>query len=113
MYAIIKTGGKQYRIAPGDVIDVELLDSERGSAITFPEVLFFHDGSTQQIGKPILDGITVSGELIADAKGPKISSVKYKRSHHQYRKFGHRQRYSRVKITGIHLKEEKGHKAHH
>jgi large subunit ribosomal protein L21 len=100
MYAIIKTGGKQYKVAPGDIIDVELLDADFGAQVKF-DVLFVSDGTSQQIGAPVLDGVTVAGEIIDCVGGPKVTSVKYKRSHHQYRKFGHRQKYSRVKITEV------------
>ena len=101
MYAIIRSGGKQYRVAPGDVIDVEILKEVTGPSVQFPEVLFFHNGSEPKTGLPFVEGVVVSAELVGPAKGPKITSVKYKRSHHQYRKFGHRQHYSRVKITEI------------
>ena len=101
MYAIIKTGGKQYRVAEGDVIDVELLQSQPGESVEFSDVLFFHDGSAAKIGQPNVSGCTVMGELIEEALGPKIVSVKYKRRQNQRRKFGHRQHYHRVRITKI------------
>lgn len=100
LYAIIKTGGKQYKVAPGDVIDVELLDADFGAQVNF-EVLFVNNGTSQQVGAPLVEGATVTGEIVDCVGGPKVSSVKYKRSHHQYRKFGHRQKYSRVKITEV------------
>lgn len=100
-YAIIKTGGKQYRVEHNDVIDVELLDAEHGAKVKFEEVLFFFDGKGSKVGAPNIANFAVHGEVIGDATGPKISSIKYKRSHTQVRKFGHRQKYSRVKITGI------------
>jgi large subunit ribosomal protein L21 len=112
MYAIIETGGKQYRITPGDIIDVELLNGEEGSDITFPKVIFFHDGSSQHIGAPHLSSVTVTGKMLGEAKGPKIASMKYKRSHHQYRRFGHRQHYSRIEITGIASQHHEGKKKH-
>lgn len=100
-YAIIKTGGKQYRVSENDIIEVELLnDVELGSQVSF-EPLFVHDGAVASIGQPSVPGFVVTGELLGFATGPKITSMKYKASHHQYRKFGHRQHYSRVKITGI------------
>lgn len=100
-YAIIKTGGKQYRVSEDDVIEVELLNNaELGSEVSF-EALFFNNGNEAMIGKPSIPGFVVKGELLGFATGPKITSMKYKASHHQYRKFGHRQHYSRVKITGI------------
>lgn len=103
MYAIIKTGGKQYRVALNDVIDVELLEAEEGAEIKFDSVLLFNDGSEIKIGSPhVGNGCVVVGQVLAqEVGGPKIMSVKYKRSHHQYRKFGHRQHYTRIKITEI------------
>lgn len=114
MYAIIKTGGKQYKVAPGDFVDVELLDADLGSEVKF-EVLFVNDGDKQQVGAPLVDGASVIGEVIDWVSGPKVTSVKYKPSHRDYRKFGHRQKYSRVKITsisGVHHEEGKKKRAH-
>lgn len=100
MYAIIKTGGKQYRVAIGDVIDVELLDGELGSQIQFAEVLFISNGSKPIIGGPHVPGGKVVGELVDYIAGPKVTSVKYIPGNHR-KKIGHRQHYSRVKITQI------------
>jgi large subunit ribosomal protein L21 len=100
-YAIIKTGGKQYRVSQGDTIEVELLDAELGAQIEFTDVLFVNDGAAVKLGQPVIAGCVVRGELLEIVSGPKITSIKYKPSHHQYRKFGHRQHYSRVKITEI------------
>lgn len=100
MYAIIKTGGKQYKVALGEVIDVELLDADCGASVQF-EVLYVNDGASQQIGAPLVPGAVVSGEVLDFVSGPKITSVKYKCRQNQRRKFGHRQKYSRVKITEI------------
>lgn len=110
MYAIIKTGGKQYRVAKDDIIEVELLDAELGSNVEFTDVLFYTDGSKATLGEPVVAGCVVKGELLGEATGPKITSMKYKPSHHQYRKFGHRQHYSRVKITEIGKHHESKHK---
>lgn len=114
MYAVIKTGGKQYRVKQGDIIDVELLDAEQGAKVEFKDILFFHDGEASQIGAPILkEGFSVLGEVIGNSTGPKVSSIKYKPSHATSRKFGHRQKYLRVKITEVgkhHHKKEKGSK---
>lgn len=103
-YAIIATGGKQYCVREGDTIDVELVDAELGADVHFP-VLFINDGSKATVGAPSVKGATVIGEFIGAAAGPKVSSVKYKPSHHQYRKFGHRQKYSRFKIKEISAKK--------
>ncbi|MBA3957747.1 MAG: 50S ribosomal protein L21 [Parachlamydiaceae bacterium] len=101
MYAIIKSGGKQYRVAQGDIIDVELLDAEEGAEIQFDNVLFFHNGKKASVGAPTVAKCIVKGKIVGYSSGPKITSVKYKPSHHQYRKFGHRQPYMRVEITAI------------
>lgn len=107
MYAIIKSGGKQYRVKEGDVIDVELLEGEAGSEIHFGEVLLVNDGSKVNVGGPHLSDFAVTGELLGESKGEKITSIKYIPGNH-YKKFGHRQRYTRVKITSIAHKGKKG-----
>lgn len=100
MYAIIETGGKQYRVTKGDVIDVELLTVE-GNQVEFKQVLFLNDGSQVKVGLPNLPECTVMGELLGESKGPKVVAFKYKRRKNFRRKVGHRQKYSRVKITDI------------
>lgn len=99
-YAIIKTGGKQYRVKKDDLIDVELLEGQPGDAIQFGEILFVSDGSHTTVGQPVVKNFAVKAELVGETKGPKVTSVKYIPGNH-YRKFGHRQKYSRVKITAI------------
>lgn len=106
MYAVIKSGGKQYRVKQGQIIDVELLFGEKtpvdaGSQVEFGEVLFIGDDSSVELGSPFIQGCVVKGEVIGIAAGPKITSIKYKPSHNEVRKFGHRQHYTRVKITEI------------
>jgi large subunit ribosomal protein L21 len=99
-YAIIKTGGKQYRVQEGDVIDVELLgDTQEGTVVEF-EALFVSNGSNFKFGAPHLPK-SVTGKFLGVVPGPKITTMKYKRSHNQYRHWGHRQKYSRIEITGI------------
>ena len=100
MYAIIKTGGKQYRVAVGDEIDVELLNEEIGSQVKFNEVLFVNNGSKPIVGGPHVPNCIVTGELVGLSAGPKVTSVKYIPGNHR-KKIGHRQHYSRVKITQI------------
>ena len=100
MYAIIETGGKQMRVSEGDIIDVELLGQENGS-VEFDHVLFINDGNTIQVGTPHLANVRVQGELLGEEKGPKVINFKYKRRKNYRRRVGHRQRYSRVKITKI------------
>lgn len=99
MYAIIQTGGKQYRVEKGDVIEVELLGQDDG-AVEF-NVLFHSDGKAVKIGTPNIDKCVVKGEVLGEIKGPKVIAFKYKRRKNYHRKVGHRQKYSRVKITDI------------
>jgi large subunit ribosomal protein L21 len=101
MYAIIKTGGKQYRVAKDDVIDVELLNVDQGSSVEFSEVLFVNDGNDALIGEPVVAGYIVKGEVVGSAAGPKVVSLKYVPRGHQQKNWGHRQHYTRVKITEI------------
>lgn len=100
-YAIIKTGGKQYRVQAGDVIDVELLDSVKNGLVEFKEVLLFHNGREAKMGSPVLANATVHAELVDEVRGPKVFSYKYKRRKNYHRKVGHRQNYMRVKITSF------------
>jgi len=101
MYAVIKTGGKQYKVKEGDVIDVELLNIGEGEPVEFSDVLLLCDENKTEIGKPNIDGCVVVGEFLGESAGPKINALKYKRRHNDYRRWGHRQKYTRVKITGI------------
>ncbi len=100
-YAIIKTGGKQYRVAIDDIIEVEMLDAEPGAKVEFAEILFIGDETSPKIGSPSVKGFKVTGEMLDIVPGPKVTSLKYKPSHNNYRKFGHRQHYARIKITEI------------
>ncbi|MBS4166845.1 50S ribosomal protein L21 [Neochlamydia sp. AcF65] len=100
-YAIIKTGGKQYRVAKDDIIQVEMLDAEPGEKVEFAEVLFVGEENSSHVSAQALEGFKVMGELLDIVAGPKVVSLKYKPSHNNYRKFGHRQHYARVKITEI------------
>ena len=109
MYAIIKTGGKQYRVSVGDFVDVELLnDTDQGAKVAFGEVLFSFDGSETKVGKPFISDFHVFGEVIGMVMGEKITTLKFKRSHNQCRKWGHRQKYTRVKITGMGKERKEG-----
>ena len=97
MYAIVKTGGKQYKVAVGDVIDVELLD---GDQVDLQPVLLV-DGSTVLSSAKDLKGVSITGNVVGDAKGPKIQIMKYKNKTGYKRRVGHRQRYSRIEIANI------------
>lgn len=101
MYAIIETGGKQYRVEKNDVIDVELLKEQPGASIEFKNVLFLTDGKNAKVGAPYVAKSLVKGELLADVKGEKVISFKYKQRKGVRRKVGHRQKYHRVKILEI------------
>lgn len=99
MYAIIETGGKQYRVEEGDELDVELLHSE--GSIQFDKVLLVHNGQEPKVGLPHVPHCTVHAEVLGETKGPKVIAFKYKRRKNYRRTVGHRQKYSRVKITKI------------
>ena len=102
MYAIIETGGKQYRVEKDDVIDVELLEAGENGNIEFKEVLFLNDGTSVKVGTPHLPKAVVHGQLVQqEAKGPKVFSFKMKERKAVRRKVGHRQKYTRVRITDI------------
>jgi large subunit ribosomal protein L21 len=103
MYAIIQSGGKQHRVEEGDVIDVELLGSDQ-PAVIFDQVLFVHDGEKPIVGLPVVPHYTVHGEYVGEKKGPKVIAYKFKPCKKSRRTVGHRQRYSRVKITKIAIK---------
>lgn len=105
MYAIIKSGGKQYRVVKGDVVDVELLGLDQGAQVEF-NVLFVHNGDQAFIGEPSVEGYVVRGEVIGASAGPKVTSLKYKARQHQQKKWGHRQHYTRVKIVDIEASEK-------
>lgn len=106
MYAIIQTGGKQFRVAQGDIIDVELLKNEE-SKVSFTDVMLFHDGKKATVGAPNVKGCTVQGEILEEVKGPKVIAFQFKKRKSCHRKVGHRQRFSRVKITAIQKGKEK------
>lgn len=101
MYAIIESGGKQFRVQQGDVIDVELLETGPKGEIEFKHVLFLHDGKNAKIGAPHVKGGLVRASFLQEVKGNKEIAFKYKERKRVRRKVGHRQRYSRVKITEI------------
>ncbi len=97
MFAVIRTGGKQYRVAPGDVLEIERLPGEAGAAITFSEVLV----AGSKIGAPLLSGASVAAEIVAQDRAPKVVAFKKKRRKNTHRKRGHRQLLTRVKINSI------------
>ncbi len=100
MYAIIATGGKQYKVAEGDIIRVEKLGKEAGSAITFDRVLAVNNGSLV-VGNPTVANATVSASVVKEGKSKKVIVYKYKRKTGYHKKNGHRQMYTEVKIDKI------------
>ena len=100
MYAIIVTGGKQYKVEVGSEIMVEKLDNEIGENVNF-DVLMTADGETVQIGKPVLDGVCAKAEVLEHGKGKKVIVFKYKPKKDYRKKQGHRQPYTKVKILSI------------
>ena len=101
MYAVFKTGGKQYRVSEGDVLRVERLDAEEGATIDFEEVLLVSDGDATRVGTPYLSGGKVSATVTAHGRGDKILIVHFRRRKHHRKQMGHRQSYTELKITGI------------
>jgi large subunit ribosomal protein L21 len=101
MFAVIKTGGKQYRVSAGDVIKVEKLEVEAGSTIALDQVLMVGEGADAAVGTPLVAGATVSAEVIAQDRGPKIIIFKKKRRQNYRRKNGHRQDLTVLRITEI------------
>ena len=102
MYAIIQAGSRQFRVKKGDLIHVDLLNAQPGQEVEFGNVLLLsqEDGSVT-LGAPTVPGCVVKAQYIAEVKGPKITSLKYKKRKNEYRKFGHRQRYAQIKIIDI------------
>ncbi len=103
MFAIIQTGGKQYKVKKGDVIEIEKIDKKKGSKIKFDKVLLISsdEGRNFKIGKPCIKGTKVEGEILDQVKGKKITVIKYKPKTRYKRKKGHRQLYTEVKIGKI------------
>ncbi len=101
MYAVIETGGKQYKVSEGDVIYVEKLDVEAGADVAFDKVLLIGEGSDVKVGAPVVDGVSVAGKVIKNDKAKKVVVYKYKPKKGYHKKQGHRQPYTKVEITKI------------
>ena len=101
MYAVIKTGGKQYRVQQGDVIFVEKIDTQANEAVTFEEVLLVGDGEMTKIGAPVVEGAKVEGKVLSQVKAKKVVVYKYKAKKNERKKQGHRQPYTKVEIVAI------------
>lgn len=101
MFAVIKTGGKQYRVAANDVITIATLEGEAGAFVTFGDVLLFGDGEATQVGTPLLSGIGVTGEIVQHGRTRKVIAFKKRRRQNSRRRRGHRQDFTVVRITEI------------
>lgn len=101
MYAVVETGGKQYRVQEGDIIAVEKLDLEVGEKINFEKVLLISDGETIKVGAPYVDACNVNGTVVEHGKGQKVIIFKYKAKKDYRKKQGHRQPYTMIKIEKV------------
>jgi large subunit ribosomal protein L21 len=101
MFAVIATGGKQYRVQEGSVLRIEKLPAEAGASVEFAQVLMVGDGSSIKLGKPFVDGGKVTATVQSHGKGDKVSIVKFRRRKHYKREKTHRQPYTEIKVTAI------------
>lgn len=101
MYAVIASGGKQYRVEEGQVLHLEKLPQEEGETVTFDQVLLVADGDNVTVGSPMVEKANVSAEILSQERGDKIHIVKFRRRKHHMKRTGHRQYLTKVKITGI------------
>jgi len=106
-YAIIRTGGRQFRVAEGDTFDVDVLDVEPGKTATFGDVLLFADGKDVTHGNPLVSGAKVTAEVLEQRKDKKVVAFKYKRRKGYHRTVGHRRKLTRVKIKSISVAAKK------
>ncbi|WP_211824595.1 50S ribosomal protein L21 [Kistimonas asteriae] len=101
MYAVIKTGGKQYRVAEGDTLKIEKLDIATGETVEFDQVLMIGNGDDVKLGAPVVEGAKVAAEVVTQGRGKKVMIIKFHRRKHHRKQMGHRQWFTEVKITGI------------
>jgi len=101
MYAVIESGGKQYRVEEGEAFDVELIKKDAGDKITFDEVLLLGNGDNIQVGQPTVKGASVTATVLGRTKGPKVVIFKYSKRSTYRRKTGHRQHYTRLRVDNI------------
>ncbi|MEL7302393.1 MAG: 50S ribosomal protein L21 [Pseudomonadota bacterium] len=101
MFAVIKTGGKQYRVSADDVIEIERLQGDAGGTLDFTEVLMVGEGDSVKVGTPLVSGAKVTAELVEQTRGPKLIAFKKRRRKSSKRKRGHRQDLTKIRITGI------------
>ncbi|ERP86880.1 MAG: 50S ribosomal protein L21 [Alcanivoracaceae bacterium] len=101
MYAVIKTGGKQYRVEEGDVVRIEKIEVATGESVDFDQVLLVANGDDVKVGQPVVDGAKVTAEVLEQGRHKKVKIIKFRRRKHHRKQQGHRQWYTAVKITGI------------
>jgi len=101
MYAVIVTGGKQYRVEEGEVLRVEKLPADEGATVEFDRVLMVGEGDAVQVGDPVVDGARVSATVRGHGRGDKVRIIKFKRRKHYMRRQGHRQDYTEIEVTAI------------
>ena len=101
MYAIIQTGGKQYKVSNGEIVFVEKLNAQEGDEVSFDVLMLSKDDSSVVVGAPVVDGVKVTGKVLGNVKGEKIVVFKYKSKKNYRRKAGHRQPFTQVEITGV------------
>ena len=101
MYAVIQTGGKQYRVSEGDVLRVEKIKAEEGDSVDLDKVLMVGEGESVNVGTPYIEGGKVTATIKAQGRGKKIKIIKFKRRKHHMKRQGHRQSYTELEITGI------------
>ena len=101
MYAVFKTGGKQYKVSEGETLKIEKLEVELGKKVTFNEVLMIADGENVQVGSPLVDKASVDAKVISQGKGKKINILKFKRRKHSMKQQGHRQLFTEIQIGKI------------
>ncbi len=101
MYAVIKTGGKQYRVSPGDKLKVETIDAEVGASFDFDTVLMISDGGELTVGTPTIASAKVTAEVVAHGRGKKVEIIKFRRRKHHQKRTGHRQNFTQIEIQSI------------
>ncbi|MCE5182186.1 MAG: 50S ribosomal protein L21 [Betaproteobacteria bacterium] len=101
MYAVIKTGGKQYRVAPGEKLKIEQIPADIGSEIVLDQILMITDGETVTVGTPLVSGATVKATVLTHGRGEKVQIFKMRRRKHYQKHQGHRQNYTEIRIDGI------------
>ncbi len=108
MYAVIKSGGKQFKVQEGDTVRVEKINAGEGAEVKLDDVLMVADGNGVSIGAPVVEGATVAATVKSHGRGPKIKVIKFRRRKHYQKQMGHRQAYTELEITGINMQSPRG-----